>query len=90
MGQRGLLVSGLISYSLAWPERWPGEGDEPFLTQHLRNLVATSLCLFFPLEDGHSSMPQPQTGGWLGHMQVCTESHRSMKPAPHSPCPAQS
>lgn len=89
MGQRGLLVSGLISYSFTWPERWPGEGDEHLLAQHLRNLVATSLCLFFPLEDGRSSMPQPQTGGWLG-LQACTESHRSIKPPPCSLCSAQS
>lgn len=80
MGQRGLLVSGLISDSLAWPEGWPGEGNEPLLSQHLGNLVAISLCLFFPLEDGHSSTAQPWPGGWLG---------RAIKP-PRSPCSAHS
>lgn len=90
MGGGDLLVSGLISYSLAWPERWPGEGDKPLLAQRLAKLLAISSCLFFSLEDGRSSMPQPESGGWLGPVQMCAESHRAVKSPPHSPGSAQS
>lgn len=89
MGQRGLLVSELISYSLAWPERWPGEGDEPLLAQHLGNLVAISFCLFFSWRIATplclSSRP---VAGWAACR--CAQSHRAMKPPPCSPCSAQS
>lgn len=73
MGQRGLLVSRLTSYSFAWPERWPGERDEPLLAQHLRNLVASSLCLFFSLEGWpflHASAPDWWLAGPAGVHRV--------------------
>lgn len=76
MGQRVLLVSGLISYSLAWPERWPGEGDEPLLAQHLGNLVAISFCLFFPWRIATPLCLSPRpVAGWATCR--CAQSHRA-------------
>lgn len=46
MGGGVLFVSGLLSYSFAWPERMPGEGDKPLLAQPLVKLLAISSCSF--------------------------------------------
>lgn len=68
-GRGDVFVSGLISYSLAWLERWPGEGDEPLLAQRLVKLPAISSFLFSIWQDGRSSLAQPKSGAWMGHVQ---------------------
>lgn len=60
MGGGDVFLSGLISYSLAWLERWPGEGDEPLLAQQLVKLPAISSCLFSTWQDGRSAIAQPR------------------------------